>query len=106
MSLEKIANHQELSKADIIAAAHEVLQFEKEAALADRDGRDAAHEFVDGLVKKAEDEAAAAAAAAPAAAPVEAAPAAAPVEAAPAEAEKTAELNQAVSILKKYNIIK
>ena len=52
MSLEKIASKQELSKADVIAAAHEALAFEKEAALADQAGREAAHEYVEALLQK------------------------------------------------------
>jgi hypothetical protein len=53
MSLEKIANRQQLSKQDIVAAAHELFELEKQAAEADAYGRSLAHE----LVKQAADEA-------------------------------------------------
>ena len=56
MSLEKIASKQELSKADVIAAAAEVLQLEKEAALADQAGREAAHEYVEAILQKQAEE--------------------------------------------------
>ena len=53
MSLEKIANRQQLSKQDIVSAAHELFDLEKQAAEADAYGRNLAHE----LVKQAADEA-------------------------------------------------
>ena len=56
MSLEKIANKQELTKTDVIFAANQVLEFEKEAALAEAAGREAAHEYIAELQKKAESE--------------------------------------------------
>jgi len=45
--LEKIANNQPLSREDIISAAAEYIDLEKQAALADAAGREDAHNFVD-----------------------------------------------------------
>lgn len=56
MSLEKIANKQALTKEDIIMAANEYAELEKQAADADAYGRDLAHKYVEELVKKAEEE--------------------------------------------------
>ena len=46
-ALEKIANNQPLSKADIIAAASEYVELEKQAVEADAQGRQEAHDYVD-----------------------------------------------------------
>lgn len=56
MSLEKIANREPLSKQDIVAAAHELADLEKQAADADAYGRELAHQYVAELVKQAEEE--------------------------------------------------
>lgn len=56
MSLEKIANHESLSKDDIIAAANELVELEKQAADADAYGRELAHQYVAELVKQAEED--------------------------------------------------
>jgi len=56
MSLEKIANKQALTKEDIIAAADELVQLEKQAADADAYGRELAHKYVEEMTKKAEEE--------------------------------------------------
>ena len=56
MSLEKIANRQPLQKEDMIAAANELIELEKNAAEADAYGRELAHKYVDELVKQAEEE--------------------------------------------------
>jgi hypothetical protein len=45
--LEKIANNQPLSREDIISAAAEYLDLEKQASAADAAGREDAHNFVD-----------------------------------------------------------
>jgi len=93
MSLTKIANKEALSREDIIEAAVELDGIEKQAAEADAEGRELAHAYVEEMVKKAEDEAQAEA------------PAEAPAEG----AEKTAssnEMQNAIAILKKYNVIK
>jgi len=57
MSLEKIAQKQPLTKEDIISAATELVELEKQAAEADAYGRQLAHEYVEELVKQAEEEA-------------------------------------------------
>lgn len=54
--LEKIANKQPLSRTDIIAAATQVLELEKQAEEADAQGRAEAHAFVELLTKIAEGE--------------------------------------------------
>lgn len=56
MSLEKIAARQPLSKEDIIAAANEYVELEKQAADADAFGRELAHKYVVELEKKASEE--------------------------------------------------
>lgn len=56
MSLEKIASRQALTKEDIITAANELVDLEKQAADADAYGRQLAHEYVEDLVKQAESE--------------------------------------------------
>lgn len=56
MSLEKIAARQPLSKEDIIAAANEYVELEKQAAAADAFGRDLAHKYVGVLEKQASEE--------------------------------------------------
>lgn len=58
MSLEKIAQKQSLTKEDIILAASELVDLEKQAADADAYGRELAHKYVAELVKQAEEEAA------------------------------------------------
>jgi len=109
MSLEKIANKESLTRSDVVQAAEELVDFEKQAAAADQYGRNLAHAYVEELVKEAEEEAENAEPAAPAeepAAPAEPAPAA---PAAPAEGEeKTSadkEVANAVAVLKKHGII-
>jgi hypothetical protein len=57
MSLEKLAAKQPLSKEDMILAAQEYAELEKQAADADAYGRDLAHKYVEELVKKAAEEA-------------------------------------------------
>lgn len=57
MSLEKIAQKQPLTKEDIISAATELVELEKQAAEADAYGRQLAHQYVEELVKQAEEEA-------------------------------------------------
>ena len=56
MSLEKIANKQSLTKEDIVVAAQELMDLEKQAADADAYGRQLAHKYVAELVKQAEEE--------------------------------------------------
>lgn len=108
-ALEKIAEKQPLSKADIVQAAHEVIELAKQAEDADLAGREAAHEFVAELVKKAEGEAEAAPAAdAPAAeAPAAEAPAAeAPAaESAPAADEGAEKVAAALKILREKGLL-
>jgi hypothetical protein len=58
MSLEKIAQKQALTKEDIVTAANELIELEKQAAEADAYGRQLAHQYVEELVKQAEEEAA------------------------------------------------
>ena len=55
MSLEKIANKESLTHDDIIVAAHEYADLEKQASDADAYGRQLAHDYVDQLVKEAEE---------------------------------------------------
>jgi len=52
--LEKIANRQQLTRTDIIGAAHQVVEFEKQAALAEEMGRNDAREMVEILANNAE----------------------------------------------------
>jgi len=52
--LEKIANMQQLTREDIVGAAYELVDFQKQAELADQSGREAAHEMVELLSKVAE----------------------------------------------------
>jgi hypothetical protein len=107
MSLEKIANKQELSKLDIINAAQELSAMEKDAELADAAGREAANELVDELAKEAEDEAAVDAAAEEAAEEI-----LEEEEKGKKETEKKAsatpeaEIAAAVEVLKRHNVIK
>ena len=56
MSLEKIANRQALTKDDIITAANELVDLEKQAADADAYGRQLAHEYVEKLAADSEEE--------------------------------------------------
>jgi len=49
MSLEKIADNVALTKGDMIKAAHEYIQLEKEASDADAYGRALAHQYVEKL---------------------------------------------------------
>jgi len=49
--LEKIANREKLTKDDIIGAANELIEFNKQAAIAEEEGREAANNLVDFLVK-------------------------------------------------------
>ena len=56
MSLEKIASKVSLTKEDIVLAANELVELEKQAADADAYGRDLAHKYVEELVKQAEEE--------------------------------------------------
>lgn len=56
MSLEKIAALQPLSKEDIIVAANEYIELEKQAADADAFGRELAHKYVAELEKQASEE--------------------------------------------------
>ena len=58
MSLTKIANHEVLTRVDIITAANELCDLEKQASDADAYGRKLAHLYVEELTKKAEEEAA------------------------------------------------
>ena len=102
MSLTKIANKEALSREDIIEAAYELDGLEKQAADADAYGRQMAHQYVEELVKEAEENGEGEEAPV---APAEPAPAE-PV--APAEwEEKTAslEVQNAIAILKKHNVI-
>jgi hypothetical protein len=55
-SLEKIANHQPLTKDDIVSAAIEYSGLEKQAADAEEYGREQARKYFADLVKKAENE--------------------------------------------------
>lgn len=55
MSLEKIANNQSLSKQDIITAAEEYVELEKQAADADNYGREAAREYVEKIAAEADE---------------------------------------------------
>ena len=54
MSLEKIANNELLGRADIIAAANELSEIEKQAEAADSYGRELAHEYVAKLAEETE----------------------------------------------------
>ena len=56
MSLEKVANREALTKEDIITAANELFDLEKQASDADAYGRQLAHDYVNELVKQAEEE--------------------------------------------------
>jgi ribosomal protein L12E/L44/L45/RPP1/RPP2 len=60
MSLEKIASKQSLTKEDIVSAANELIELEKQAADADAYGRELAHKYVEELVKQANEESVAA----------------------------------------------
>jgi len=53
--LDKIASRQKLSKDDIIGAAHELVDFNKQAELAEQEGRDAANNLVELMQKVAEE---------------------------------------------------
>jgi hypothetical protein len=55
-ALEKIANVEPLTKNDMIKAASEYIELEKQAAEADAYGREEAHKYFAGLVKQAEEE--------------------------------------------------
>ena len=91
MSLTKIANKEALSREDIIEAAYELDGLEKQAADADAYGRQMAHQYVEELVKEAEENGEGEEA---------------PVDPAEGE-EKTAslEVQNAIAILKKHNVI-
>lgn len=54
--LEKIANMQPLTREDIVGAAYELGDFQKQAELADMEGREAAHAMVDMISKVAGEE--------------------------------------------------
>ena len=56
MSLTKIANHEVLSRTDMINAAAELSDLEKQASDADAYGRQLAHTYVEELIKQAEEE--------------------------------------------------
>ena len=56
MSLEKIANNEALGREDIVIAANELAEIEKQAEAADEFGRNLAHEYVNELQKQAENE--------------------------------------------------
>lgn len=53
--LEKIANMQPLQREDIVGAAYELIDFQKQAELADQEGREAANALFD-LLKTAQEE--------------------------------------------------
>lgn len=53
--LEKIANNQQLNRDDIIGAAYELIEFQKQAADAEAEGRQAAQNLVELMQKVAED---------------------------------------------------
>lgn len=53
--LEKIANKQQLTRDDIIGAAYELVEFQKQAADADAEGRQAAQNLVELMQKVAEE---------------------------------------------------
>jgi len=53
--LEKIASNQPLTRDDIIGAAHELVEFNKQASLAEEQGREAAQNLVELMQKVAEE---------------------------------------------------
>jgi len=84
MSLEKIANNESLTREDMVKAASEYVELEKQAANAEEIGREAARED---FAKKAEEEK----------------PAEAPAET-PKESPEAEKVASAIETLKKYGV--